>query len=128
MQIRIQFYTVLYLITSAYSFTMFIDSLTLSTDQTLQPNTLYTLKANLNSNNIPAGSKVVIKFSNRFAITASTLSNCQYSHTGSAPLTSTTCTSSYDSGTTTYSITFSNIYATGTTAQASIMLTVTLRL
>jgi len=120
----LRIYAVLCLLVTTFSFTIFIDSLGLSTDQTLQPNTLYTLLANINGNSVPSGSVVILKFSNRFSITGSTLNSCQFSNTGTNPVTSTSCSPSFDAGTATYSITFLSIYASGTTAQAFLLISV----
>ena len=116
MRFRLQLCLLLSLLTLCSSFSIFIDNVQLSTTQTLQPNTLYAMNISLNNNDIPAGAKVVLTFSNRYNINVSTLASCQVATSASAALASSTCTPT--STASNYFITYPNIYTAGATSQA----------
>ena len=102
--------------------TIFIDNVQLSTTNTLQPNTIYSINVSISNNDIPAGAKVVLTFSNRYQITGGTLSGCKASQSASTALATTTCASTSSTGN--HFLTFPDIYIAGATAQTILMLQV----
>jgi hypothetical protein len=93
-------------------------SISLSSYATLRTSVNYSINMTFPSNNIAAGSSTSITFSNRYNISASTLSACSFVTSSSASsYTSISCTTAYSSANNLYSITFPNVYPSAVSSQ-----------
>jgi hypothetical protein len=102
----------------------FPNGTTFSDPYTLTPSVNYVMNITFPTNTITAGSTVAVQFGYRYNITASTLSNCQYSTSGTFQ-TGTCSVQTFGSGTsTTYIITYSNIYPSTASSQSALNLKV----
>ena len=74
------------------------------------------MNVSLNNNDIPAAATVVLTFSNRYNINASTLADCKAATSAAGTLAASTCTPS--STASNFFITYPDIYTAGATSQA----------
>jgi hypothetical protein len=79
----------------------FLQGVILTNHNTLQPNIPYLIPITFDSTDIPAGSSILLQFSNHYSITTGTISGCTYSIGGAAAV-STTCDPTFSSGNSKY--------------------------
>lgn len=94
-----------------------LNGVSLSNYYTLVPNTQYIWNMTFSAINIPSSSVFQLQFDSRYNIDSSTLTNCQYSLSNSAPYNPTGCSVIYSSTNQNYQVTFNSIFTSPLTSQ-----------